>query len=376
MPKKIKKVSSAPPKKTKVKYYVEKNEVKKPATFQSTVVPYQVLEDSRELEKLRIESKNTEQDLSLLQKELEKPLASRNKTLLKKYASRVNESYSWPDLEGGKKYNITAFSPDSSEIKLEKRPQPWYVNIPITEIGNEFLYKFPISLFSIIDGESFYKLDETGTVIDSLGNIIDTLSDGAITPYVILKNFIDGNTSLASEYLSTDLEGNPFYYFKFPGFRVSATLKPGGKKIEKLATEPDGKPAAETEAKPKVQKITIPTDFDWGNIAADKKKLIESRLSEKGVNLTDEAHIFHKNQVVLKSVKPSFSNNSWVVLDRSTSTKGPQLTATYVEGLDHLKKLMLELAPGVPKSAFGNIESASSIVKVRNKSIAEKLAMM
>lgn len=368
MPKKIKKNSSTTSQKAKVKYYTAPKVVEKPATFQSTIVPYQVLEDSRELEKLRIESKNTEQDLALLQKELEKPLASRNKTLMKKYSSRINESYSWPDLESGKKYNVVAFAPDSGEIKLEKRPQPWYVNIPFGDLGNGFLYKFPISLFSIIDGESFYKIDETGTVIDSLGNIIDTLSDGVITPYVILKNFIDGNTTLASQYETRDLEGKPFYYFKFPGFRVSATLKPGSKKIEKSVAEPEGKP--------KVQKITIPPDFDWGVTATDKRKFIESRLSEKGVNFGEEVHIFHQNQVVLSSVMPSFSNNNWVVLKKSLKKKGAPLTATYVEGLDHLKKLMLELAPGVPKSTFKSVESATSIVDMWNKNTIEKQMMM
>lgn len=369
MPKKIKKNSSTTPQKTKVKYYTASKDVEKPVVFQSTIVPYQVLEDSRELEKLRIESKNTEQDLALLQKELEKPLAVRNKTLMKKYSSRVNESYSWPDLESGKKYNIVAFSPDSGEIKLEKRPQPWYVNIPFTELGNDFLYKFPISLFSIIDGESFYKIDETGTVIDSLGNIIDSLSDGVITPYVILKNFIDGDNSLAGEYEVRDLEGTSFYFFKFPGFRVSANLKPGGKKIEKPVVEPEGKSSG-------LQKITIPPDLDWGDIATAKKKLIVSRLSEVGVNFGEGVHIFHKNQIILNSIMPSFTNNNWVVLKRSAKTKGPPLTASYVEGLDNLKRLMVELAPGVPKSTFRNINSATSVVDMWNKSTVEKQMMM
>jgi hypothetical protein len=46
--------------------------------------------------KIRVEQRNEEKDKVLLEKELEKPSAARNKTLVNKYKARINESYSWP----------------------------------------------------------------------------------------------------------------------------------------------------------------------------------------------------------------------------------------------------------------------------------------
>jgi hypothetical protein len=78
-----------------------------------------------------------------------------------------------------------------------------------------------------VDGESFYKIDGTGTVIDSEGDISTTYSDSNVTPYVILKKFVSGDLSEADDYAFSDIETGQhlYYYFDFPGFRVTSKAK-------------------------------------------------------------------------------------------------------------------------------------------------------
>ena len=354
MPKKIK---STPKVKSKSKFYIESIKKKPEIIFEAAITPYQELEAEKELEKLRLEDKNTERDMAILAKELEKPASVRNKTITTKYSAKINESYSWPSLEIGKKFTITAFSPDSSEIPLENRPQPWFAKTTFSEFGSDFEYKFPISSFANINGENFYKIDQTNTIVDSNGTIEPNLSDNAITPYLILQKYIAGDTSLAQDYKFTTESGDEFYYFNFPGFLVSAKVKSSSIKeyVKKV-------PPKTPEVKEKLQKFTVDQTL-LNQLPKDKKVLVEGKLA---LGVDTGAEVIKKDLAVITNFKTAQTSYNWFVFTGENAS-GDYLEVTYVEGYKKASAL-------INKTVFNSKPAAdASIAAWNKKKVAEFL---
>lgn len=354
----------------KVTYRVEKQKENPLLEFKSTAVPYQMFDENKELEKLRVEQRNEEKDKILLEKELEKPSAARNKTLVNKYKARINESYSWPNIYT-KKYDITAYAPDSSDIKIEERPYPYYATISFSEYGSDFNYKFPISKFQDVDGESFYQIDGTRTVIDSEGDISTTYSDSNVTPYVILKKFLSGDLSEAADYAFSDIETGQhlYYYFDFPGFRVTSKVK------SKKETEKDEVKDGKKETK--LQKFKIAAEATWvnaknGSDVDDKIKTALTKKFNEGINMGGLPTI-NQDQCLIDEVILSVSPNSWIVYGDTNLDYGePFLFAAYIQGLDYLRNYIQKLDPTITKSKMLTAAIAGDFIHEWNKSKLEK----
>lgn len=359
--KKPKKVKLKPKKPTPLKYTKEAVKENKLLEFTASVKPYQILEEDKELERLRTEYKADEQNKVLLEKELEKPLNSRNQTLIKKYAARIDESYAWPDVFS-KKYDVIAYAPDDGNVKVEDRPLPYYANVEYKVGDSKVLYKFPISKYLDNGGESYYKIDLTNTVIDSAGNVSEYSSE-EITPYIILKKFDAGDLELAEQYNTPN-----GYFFNFPGFRVKS----------KVVTEEKKKEAQVKNKNKTLQQFKIAKDANWAVsggrkiITPELQRKITNRLKEgvfmgQNVPLVKDSNVFIDNYIL------STSTNWWVIYYHYEKFDGNKklLFGCYVEGVSAAFELISEIDSKAKRSDFKSVEYANISIAKWNKAMVE-----
>lgn len=225
----------------------------KQKTFEGHAVPYQFLDEEKQIAKALDEDKIATKERELVEKELEKPFNQRNKALMSKYSGTAREvPNGWPSDTSSGGYEVIATAFDDADTPISARPMPWYVTVKIPDHGNNWVFRFPLKRESAVDGGEYYKLDGYRTWISPDGTVIDSMSDEE-TPYTILRKVLKsppGKTPL---------------HFNFQGFNVRYT------RDNSISKKP-----AEEKPKPKIQHVAE-SDADV--------ELIEGSSNDEAVRL-------------------------------------------------------------------------------------------
>jgi hypothetical protein len=123
----------------------------------------------------QLKNQKSEKAEALLDEEMQKPTAARNKALLRKYGLENTTGIvdKYPNLSTGDKYQINVHIPEDPNIPLELRPKKWFVTIVIPHNGSEYNFIFPISranqpgLAYKLDGYDVFLDDDYNVIVDA-----------------------------------------------------------------------------------------------------------------------------------------------------------------------------------------------------------------
>lgn len=303
--------------KTKLSTVAQK--LPKQKTFEGRPVPYQFLDEEKQIAKALEEDKVATKERELVEKELEKPYTQRNKALMSKYSGTAREvPNGWPADTSSGGYEVVATAFDDVDTPISARPMPWFVTIKIPDHGNSWTFRFPLKRELALDGAEIYKLDGMATWIYPDGTVIDSLSDEE-TPYSVLRKV-----------LKSPPGGTPLH-FNFPGFNVrykrdASTVKNQDGEIEK--------PTA------KIQHVTMHADDDVELIEgsdAEANRLLKL-VMKNGVDIAPAAPV-KKGQCRVTAVAcgKARSDNMWLYFEgiegkfiNSTILSGAAVAARYL----------------------------------------------